>query len=75
MPSMTFKMQLIAHIQDSEATKKILESLKMSTAPPIYRPEEYQVSYKLEANHDNAEYDVFKVYDDIKKIKNNCSMP
>lgn len=51
------RMQLIACIHDGEATLKILESLKMSTAPPlIYRPEEYQMSYEIEANQDNAEY-------------------
>ncbi len=50
-------MQLIAYIQDSETTRKILESLKISTAPPsVYMPEEYQVSYAIEATHNNAEY-------------------
>lgn len=45
------RMQLISYIQDNKTTKKILESLKMSTAPPsVYRPEEYQVNYEIEAH-------------------------
>jgi len=47
------RMQVIAYIQDRHAIRKILESLKMSTAPPsIYRPEEYQVFYEEEATQE-----------------------
>ena len=41
------RMQIISHIHDRQVIKKILESLKMSRAPPsVYRPEEYRVFYE-----------------------------
>jgi len=50
------RMQVIAYIQDRHAIRKILESLKMSTAPPsIYRPEEYQVFYEEVADPSTEE--------------------
>jgi hypothetical protein len=51
------RMQLISYIHDNKTTKKILESLKMSTAPPpVYRPEEYRVNYEIEAHPIQDEY-------------------
>jgi len=45
------RMQIISYIHDRRVVKKILESLKMSTAPPsICRPKEYQVFYEEGAN-------------------------
>jgi hypothetical protein len=44
------RMQVISFVRDRIAVRDILNSLKMSTAPPeVYRPTEYTVCYEEEA--------------------------
>jgi len=44
------RMQVISFVRDRKAVRDILNSLKMSTAPPeVFRPAEYTVCYEEEA--------------------------